>query len=254
MTAAFERVLTLTQELVEVSRLAEDDDVNAILSRFVTRLAKTVPGVAEATITVRTPDGAETVAAVELDGVGETPSAADPIAEALEYREPRRVEDTETDQRWPGFSADLTSRGYRSLLALPIPTRRATPAVLTLYSRSPHQFDETAYDIVLLLTLHAGAVFDNAQLYHDSRSLVDQLNTALDTRQAIGQAQGLLMRHFNTDADTGFRLLRGASQNTNSKLRQVAQTLVSAQESGDLAGALSRFGLDNPDKSPMPTG
>ncbi|GAA4431307.1 ANTAR domain-containing protein [Actinokineospora soli] len=254
MTGAVERVLTLAQELVEVSRLAEDDDVSAILSRFVTRLAKTVPGVAEATITVRTPDGTETVAAVELNGVGEAPASLDPIAEALQYREPRRVDDTASDQRWPEFSAHLVSRGYRSVLALPIPTRRSTSAVLTLYSRTPHQFDETAYDIVLLLALHAGAVFDNAQLYHDSRSLVDQLNTALDTRQTIGQAQGLLMRHYHTDAETGFRLLRGASQNTNSKLRQVAQALVSAQDRGDLSAALRDYGLGEPDKTPTPTG
>lgn len=254
MTGAVERVLTLAQELVEVSRLAEDDDVNAILTRFVTRLAKTVPGVAEATITVRTGDGVETVAAVDLDSVGESPNGLDPIVEVLAHREPRRIEDTGTDQRWPTFSALLTSRGYRSMLALPIPTRRSTAAVLTLYSRTAHQFDETAYDVVLLLTLHAGAVFDNAQLYHDSRSLVDQLNTALDTRQTIGQAQGLLMHRFGADVATSFRLLRGASQNTNSKLRQVAQTLVTAHENGCLDDALSRFGLDDQDKTPAPAG
>lgn len=254
MTGAVERVLTLAQELVEVTRLAEDDDVNAILTRFVMRLAKTVPGVAEATISVGASDGVETVAAVELDSVGEGPVGIDPIGEVLKHREPRRIDDTERDQRWPTFSALLTSRGYRSVLALPIPTRSQSTAVLTLYSRTPHQFDETVYDIVLLLTLHAGAVFDNAQLYHDSRSLVDQLNTALDTRQTIGQAQGLLMHHYGTDAATSFRLLRGASQNTNSKLRQVAQTLVAAHEAGRLSDALDQFGLGDPDKAPTPAG
>ncbi|GGS49301.1 MULTISPECIES: GAF and ANTAR domain-containing protein [Actinokineospora] len=254
MSGALRRVLTLAQELAEVTRLAEDDDVNAVLSRFVSRLAFTVPGVTEATITVRTADGAETVAAVELDRVGEAPAAIDPIAEALEYREPRRIDDTTTDQRWPAFSAHVAGRGYRSVLALPIPTRRSTAAVLTLFSDTPNQFGETAYDIVLLLTLHAGAVFDNAQLYHDSRGLVDQLRTALDTRQAIGQAQGLLMRHFGADADAGFQLLKRASQNTNSKLRQVAATLVSAHEQGDLGSALARFGLGDPDTTPVPAG
>ncbi|MGX7826621.1 ANTAR domain-containing protein [Actinokineospora sp. 24-640] len=253
MTGAVERALTLAQELVEVSRLSEDDDINAVLTRFVSRVVRTVPGCAEATITVRTADGIETVAAVELDGVGEpeAPIAHDPIAEALQFREPRRIDDTASDQRWPAFSAQLARRGYRSALALPIPTQRSTAAVLTLYSRSPHQFDETAYDIVLLLTLHAGVVFDNAQLFHDSRSLVDQLNTALDTRQTIGQAQGLLMRVYQCDVESSFRLLKGASQNTNSKLRQVASTLISAHEQEDLPAALRKFGLD-PDISPAP--
>ncbi|MGW5053841.1 ANTAR domain-containing protein [Actinokineospora sp. NPDC004072] len=249
MTGAFKRVLTLAQELAEVSRLADDDDVNAVLSRFVTRLADTVPGVTEVTITVRTADGAETVAAIELDRVGESATADDPIAEALEHREPRRIDDTSVDQRWPAFSASIGARGYRSLLALPIPTRRPASAVLTLFSDTPHQFDETAYDLVLLLALHAGAVFDNAQLYHDSRDLVDQLKAALATRQAIGQAQGLLMRHFTIDGPAAFDLLKRASQNSNSKLRQIADTLITAHDRGTLPETLAHFGLSDPDKA-----
>lgn len=238
-------VVTLAQELAEVSRLVAEDDVTATLNRFVARIVRTVPGCDYATITTRGVAGMETVAGVSDAGGGPDPAAlaAGPVAETLAHTEPRRLDDTEEDARWPVFSARLADAGYRSCLSLPLTTRTGQ-AVLTLFSRNPNQFERTGFDVVLLLTLHAGVVFDNAKLFHDSRQLVDQLRTALATRQLIGQAQGLLMHSFGCGTDQAFSRLQSASQNTNTKLRDVASSLVSAHVGGDLCAALTKFGLD----------
>jgi len=250
MTNATSRVLSVAEELAEVSRLVEDDDVAGALTRFVTRVASTVAGCDESTVTVRTSSGVDHAATTGVDDLDGQVSARieplGPIAETLEHQEPRHVEDTMTDQRWPEFSTSLAGQGYRSCLVLPVPSRRSSSsAVLTLYSRTPHQFDETVHDIGLLLTLHAGVVFDNAQLFHDSRRLVDHLTTALETRQSIGQAQGLLMRHFDCDSESAFQLLKGASQNTNTKLRDLAPLLVSAHDQDEFGDVLVKFGLNS---------
>jgi AmiR/NasT family two-component response regulator len=73
---------------------------------------------------------------------------------------------------------------------------------------------------------------------------VEQLTAALGNRQVIGQAQGLLMRHVGCDSQRGFELLKSASQNTNTKLRDVAAALVSAHEQDDFANALVTFRVD----------
>ncbi|HLU59366.1 MAG TPA: GAF and ANTAR domain-containing protein [Pseudonocardia sp.] len=247
MADAAERLLTVAQELAEVSRLVDDDDAVGALDRFAARLVGTVPGCAAASVTIRVDSDAETVAAAAngRDGLP-VPSVCElgPIIEALQHREPRRLDDTHTDQRWPRFSARRAAEGYRSCLVIPVPAQRAaSPAVLTLYSTEPHRFDETVHDIVLLLTLHAGVVFDNAKLFHDSWQLVEQLTQAIENRQVIGQAQGLLMRHVGCDSARGFQLLKAASQNTNTKLRDVAVTLVGAHEKGEFSHALARFGV-----------
>ncbi|MFE2758082.1 ANTAR domain-containing protein [Actinosynnema sp. NPDC059335] len=91
---------------------------------------------------------------------------------------------------------------------------------------------------MLLITLHAGTAFDNAQLFHDSRRMVHNLTTALSTRHTIGVAQGLLMRHLACDTDRAFTLLRRASQHTNHKLRDLAARLVTAHEQGNFHEAL----------------
>lgn len=238
-------VLALARELAEVSRLVEDDDVTGTVRRFLTRLAGTVPGCDHALITVRTDTGPETVESTDAhppSGPGGGWSDG-PIAEALDYREPRRVEDTATDRRWLPFAARLAAEGYRSCLVLPLPTERSPTAALTLLSRRPHQFDDHVYDVVLLLTLHAGVVFDNAQLFHHNRQLVGHLTAALNTRHTIGRAQGVLMHRFACDTDSAFALLKRASQTSNTKLRDVAASLITAHEEDRLAEALAGFGM-----------
>lgn len=57
-----------------------------------------------------------------------------------------------------------------------------------------------------------------------------QLEDALVTRAIIGQAMGILMIQNNCTAAEAFETLRTISQNTNTKLREVATRLVDATE------------------------
>ena len=47
---------------------------------------------------------------------------------------------------------------------------------------------------------------------------IEQLELALETRDVIGQAKGILMERFRITADEAFDQLREASQQTNRKL------------------------------------
>jgi AmiR/NasT family two-component response regulator len=54
---------------------------------------------------------------------------------------------------------------------------------------------------------------------------IRQLRTALDSRDVIGQAKGILMERYRLTPDGAFALLARASQDTNVKLREVATEL-----------------------------
>jgi GAF domain-containing protein len=234
-------ILTIAKELVEVTRLVEDDDFGSTLDRFVARIVRTIPGCDAATVTVRTTGAVEAVAG-DAD-LGFDPLVGGPVVEAVTFAEPRRLDDANADQRWPGFSAQLINKGFQGCLALPLATHGEENAVLSLYSRKAGVFDEVAYDVVLLLTLNAGVTFDNASLYHDSRQLVGQLQFALHTRSLVGRAQGLLMRHFGYDSPHAFDVLRRASQNSNTKLRALAELLVRAHEDGRFEAEVEKLAL-----------
>ncbi|HZE16668.1 MAG TPA: GAF and ANTAR domain-containing protein [Mycobacterium sp.] len=156
---------------------------------------------ASTTVTVALgPDRLETVAGAEIAAVAHTPDEPKPwhgpIVEAVRYREPRRVEDAETEQRWPGFGERMRIAGFRGCLGLPLPAFRRPSVGCSRFSSRPNQFTEHVMDLVMLFALHAGTTFDNAALYDHSRQLVDHLHAALANRDMVGQAKGLLMQRF----------------------------------------------------------
>lgn len=236
-----EDILTIAKELVEVTRLVEADDFGTTLDRFAQRIVRTVPGCDAATITVRTKDSVEVVAGGAA--LGFDPLSPGPVVEAVTFDEPRRLVDANTDQRWPAFSMQLINGGFHGCLALPLVTQGDESAVLTLFSREAGHFGELNYDVVLLLTLHAGVAFDNAALYHDSNELLGQLRTALRTRSLVGRAQGLLMAHFSYNSEQAFDVLKRASQNSNTKLRDLAGLVVRAHESGRFEAEVEQLAL-----------
>lgn len=233
-------ILTVASELAEISRLVAADDFGATTAQFVNRIVRTIPGCDDALITVRSGSGVETVHS--SGDLGFDPLTPGPIVEAVTFREPRQLGDVMEDQRWPAFATQLVNVGYRSCLTIPLSTRGEDSAVLTLLSRQADQFGESSYDVVLLLTLHAGAAFDNATLYHDSLELVGQLRQALRTRSLVGRAQGLLMRDRGYDSDEAFAVLKRASQNKNVKLRDLAGQLVEAHEKNDFDKLVAEIG------------
>ena len=53
------------------------------------------------------------------------------------------------------------------------------------------------------------------------------LRQALETRDIIGQAKGILMARRSISADQAFDILRRASQDLNVKIRDIASTIAS---------------------------
>lgn len=72
---------------------------------------------------------------------------------------------------------------------------------------------------------------DSEYTLADLRNQIGQLRTALETRDVIGQAKGILMERHHVTAEEAFAMLNRASQHCNVKLRDLARELT---ESGDL--------------------
>lgn len=75
------------------------------------------------------------------------------------------------------------------------------------------------------------AVDTDADLQASDREVLIQeivtLRRALESRDVIGQAKGILMERFLIDADAAFALLQRTSQQTNTKLHDLAGQLAS---------------------------
>jgi HPt (histidine-containing phosphotransfer) domain-containing protein len=61
---------------------------------------------------------------------------------------------------------------------------------------------------------------------------IEQLRCAIQTRDIIGQAKGILMERFDLDPDAAFRLLAKLSQQSNTPLARLARKLVDVEHPG----------------------
>ncbi|WP_169743408.1 ANTAR domain-containing protein [Knoellia sinensis] len=143
-----------------------------------------------------------------------------------------------------------------ALLLLPGWGERSTPGALSLYSTHPGAFTDSVVDSVLTATGHAAlsltakARIEAAE--QTARDLAGQLRAGLESRAVIGRAQGILMERHKITQEEAFDLLRTLSMNTNRKLRDLADEIVSTIDRRGAASARAIPGVCEEPESATP--
>ncbi|TDW76585.1 GAF and ANTAR domain-containing protein [Kribbella pratensis] len=145
-----------------------------------------------------------------------------PLVTAMRERRPVLIRDTLADVRWPEWAAKVATLGVRSVLDVPLATSR-TVGVLGLYSPDPDAFAADDEAVAHILARHASVALASAR--HE-----ETMAQAIDARKLVGQAMGILMERFDIDGDRAFAVLKRYSQDTNTKLRDVAQQLIDTRK------------------------
>ncbi len=91
------------------------------------------------------------------------------IGIALKTREPVIIADALNDERISATEQDIRAEGYRSLLGLPLVTKRTELGVACLYSYEPNGFRGAELPLLLAFCDEAALALENAQLYHQVR-------------------------------------------------------------------------------------
>lgn len=143
-----------------------------------------------------------------------------PCVDAIFAEEMVHSPDLEHDPRWPRWApVAVRKTGIRSMMCFRLFTQQDTVGALNLYSRTIGVFDVDDRD-------HGSALAAHAALAVVASREIETLHLALDSRTVTAQATGILMERFDIDADRAFAVLRRVSQDSNRKLRDVAQELV----------------------------
>lgn len=149
-----------------------------------------------------------------------------PCLEALERRVVINTALASAHQRWPGFVDAATASGMGSILSLPLLAGERSLGGLNIYSVEHAPFPDDDEMTASLLAEQGATVLANVAAFRDATAVNAQLMDALETRDHIGQAKGILMERESCSADAAFDILRRASQRTNRKLRDVAEDLI----------------------------
>lgn len=134
-----------------------------------------------------------------------------------------RSHDLRQETRWPRFAAAAMEAGICSTLSVRLFVAEDSLGVLNVYATKPNVFTDHDESAALLLAAHAAIAMKGVKIETNLRA-------AVESRDVIGQAKGILMERFKVDQAEAFQMLVAASQGTNRKLRDVAELLATTGE------------------------
>jgi putative methionine-R-sulfoxide reductase with GAF domain len=211
-----------------------DEQLDVTLTRVSTMAMEQIPGCDMAGITLIRDGKLVTAAftdteAPEID-TAQYASGEGPCLDAFRHNQIFAIADTRSETRWPASTETARAHGILSTLSLPLQVNQEALGALNLYSRTTEAFVED--DTPMLFAIHAAVVLANAQAYWAAHALSGQLETAMVSRAVIEQAKGILMERFGCGVDDAFARLIKESQETNTKLRDVAKGIVLSVSDG----------------------
>jgi GAF domain-containing protein len=130
-----------------------------------------------------------------------------------------RTDDFREESRWPKYSKAVVEIGVLSGLSFKLYTADRTAGALNLFGFEPNRWDGEAETIGTVLAAHAAAAILASRQGQ-------QLESALSTRDRIGQAKGIIMERYDVDDVQAFEMLRRLSQESNTKLIDIAQQVI----------------------------
>jgi transcriptional regulator with GAF, ATPase, and Fis domain len=157
----------------------------------------------------------------ELDAVqerfGEGPCLQAAVADSV-----IRCVDLREERRWPQFASAAVELGVHSSLSFQLYTTKGGAGALNLLGSAPRAFSLEGEALGAMLATHAAVAL--AAINRER-----QFESALASRDNIGQAKGILMERFSIDAIQAFDMLRKLSQSTNTPLRNIAERVIATR-------------------------
>ncbi|KOV85359.1 GAF and ANTAR domain-containing protein [Nocardia sp. NRRL S-836] len=219
----------LATQLAGIARMLQrQGDEQATMDAIVHAAVGTVPGAEHAGImTVLGRREIRTVAST-----GELPCDVDqaqfdtgqgPCLAALYQDRVVSVPDVAQDERWPLFADSAAKLEVGSMLSFQLFVQDDDLGALNLYAGEARAFDDESHHVGNLFAGHAAIALAAAQQRR-------HMGEAVQTRDLIGQAKGILMERHKLSADQAFTVLVRTSQLTNTKLRDLAEQLTTTGE------------------------
>jgi hypothetical protein len=215
------------EQLVELGRRLSKSltpgDLDHTLRRITAAAVEVLPEVEYASITVLHSDGRlETVAPTDdiLWGIdaAQYELREGPCYEAAVDTVHVTSPDLAADQRFPRYAAVAVAAGINSQAGVRLFDAPKSNGALNLYARSVGAFSDLG-SLGELFKHQSAMAIEYAQEIHN-------LQEAVRTRGIIGQAVGIVMERYNLPDQRAFAFLTRLSQDTNTKLRRVAEEIV----------------------------
>jgi GAF domain-containing protein len=149
-----------------------------------------------------------------------------PCVDAFDNKELVGVDDLERDHRWPLFGEAAVARRVRAVLASPLPYNQDAVGVVAVLSEQRRPWSPEGELALLAFTDLAALLIASMMQGEQQSGLTMQLQGALNSRQVIEQAKGVLVgRHAITPREA-YERLRAQARAERRKLAAVGAEVV----------------------------
>jgi hypothetical protein len=130
-------------------------------------------------------------------------------------------------ERWPQFTPQAISGGFRSANALPLRLRSQVVGSLNLFHAGTGGLGEAELRMAQALADAATIGIVHQRTIRRGEVVAGQLQLALTSRIVIEQAKGVLAERLRITPDNAFEVLRGAARSRNRLLSDLARDITS---------------------------
>jgi GAF domain-containing protein len=136
-------------------------------------------------------------------------------------------------ERWPRLTEAAADAGFGSITALPMRLRDRILGALNLFRVASDPLNRDDLAVAQAFANIATISILQARASHDAREVIDQLQSALDTRVVIEQAKGYLAQRSGVTVDEAFSRIRAYARSNHLLLREVANGIVARSLDSD---------------------
>jgi GAF domain-containing protein len=209
--------------------LLEEETLQSALEKVVRMAVRGIPAADSCAVSVL--EGKQLVSQASTDELADkldaiqTEEDEGPCLDAIRTGETYNLTDVGGDERFPRYGPRAAETGLIASYSLPLRAKDTIIGALNLYGRT-RVFDELDQQAGRDVAEQAAALLANVQLVHALQTSLSQLTEALESRDLIGQAKGIIMERQRCTSDDAFAILRKVSQSRNVKLREIAAQVV----------------------------
>jgi GAF domain-containing protein len=149
-----------------------------------------------------------------------------PCIEAFDTKELVGVEDLGHDDRWPLFSNAAVGQQVRAVLASPLPYNQDAVGVVAVLSEQSRPWSPEGELALLAFTDLAALLIASMMMGEQQSEISAQLQGALNSRQVIEQAKGVLIGTQGMSARAAYEQLRAQARAERRKLAAVCAEVV----------------------------
>jgi GAF domain-containing protein len=217
--------------------LLTEEKVDAAVELLARAIKDSVPGTIGAGISIldsqgrRTSHGATDRVVEEADAL-QYELGEGPCLTAWAAEESILVDDVRTDGRWPRWSAAVTGLPIRSVVSAALVADKESVGALKIYAALPSAYTPATVRLLEMFAGPAATLLSHIQGSDVPQLISEDLHAALESRDRVNRACGILMQRHGFTYERALEELIGQARRRRMTLAEASVELLAAMPAG----------------------